>query len=212
MKDQVKEMFAQVTMPEETQRKVRNAMEQNRKPKRKALPAFARNLATVAAVLALVLVISPEARAAVEGWVVKYVFPESGITIYETKDVNGDVVGVMGVDTESKSFAEYRDGRLYFTCNGEEMDITGQISEEKPFFYEYVDEYGLTHYRAVGYSGSLENFGIYEFMRRVEAGQQPWEGWEGGTGRNFLDPETEARYPWVDIVWEELDIPWPKPE
>lgn len=64
----------------------------------------------------------------------------------------------------------------------------------------------------VGYSGSIDNFGIYEFIRKVEKGQNDREGWKGGSGRNFLDPETESRYPWVDIVWEKLNIPWPKPE
>lgn len=28
---------------------------------------------------------------------------------------------------------------------------------------------------------------------------------------NFLDPETEMCYPWVESVWEELDVPWPMP-
>ena len=63
----------------------------------------------------------------------------------------------------------------------------------------------------VGYSDSMENFGIYEFIREVQEGQQPWEGWSNGYGRNFLDPETEIRYPWVDIVWQQLEIPWPLP-
>ena len=65
---------------------------------------------------------------------------------------------------------------------------------------------------AVGYSGSIENYGIYEFIREVTEGQADWEGWVTGTGRNDLDPETETRYPWVDIVWQELNIPWPMPE
>ena len=59
---------------------------------------------------------------------------------------------------------------------------------------------------AVGYSGSIENFGIYEFIRE-ENGE-----WVTGTGRNFLSMETETRYPWVELVWEEFDIPWPMPD
>lgn len=212
MKDKVKDMFAQVTMPEKTEQAVLHAMEEKCKPRRSAQLGLGGRIAAIAAILALVLVISPEARAAVEGWVLKYVWPESGLSVYEQTDADGNVIGAMAVDTESQSFAECRDGRLYYTHNGEEMDITDQITEEEPFYHSYVDEYGLTHYRAVGYSGSIENFGIYEFIRKVEDGQQVWEGWEGGSGRNFLNPETETRYPWVDIVWEELNVPWPKPE
>lgn len=212
MKDKVKEMFAQVTMPENTEEKILNAVAKGRKPKRHYIANFASRAATVAAILALVLVLSPTARAAVEGWVLKYVFPESGLSVYAQTDAEGNEVGVMVVDTLSESFAQYRDGRLYVSYEGEEWDITDQITEEEPYFYEFVDEYGLTHYRAVGYSGSLDNFGIYEFVRTVEEGQGPREGWEGGSGRNFLSAETEQRYPWVDIVWEKLGVPWPMPE
>ena len=90
-------------------------------------------------------------------------------------------------------------------ANGEKIDITDRIGEDRPFYYTYTDDYGLTHYMAVGYSGKLENFGIYEFLKDEQ------EGWVNGTGRNFLNPETEERYPWVDMVWEEFDVPWPMP-
>lgn len=212
MKDKVKEMFAQVAMPEETANKIWQAMEQEVRPRRRSFRKAFGKVVTAAAVFLLVLSLSPQVRAAVEDWVLKYVFPESGLSVYKKTDAEGNEVGVMVVDTLSQSFAQYRDGRLYVTHNGEEWDITDQITEEEPYFYEFVDEYGMTHYRAVGYSGSLDNFGIYEFVRTVEEGQQPWEGWEGGSGQNFLSAETEERYPWVDIVWEKLGVPWPMPE
>lgn len=211
MKDRVKDMFEQVTMPEATEEKIRQAMTEGRKPSRRIFRNIARPAATLAAMLALILAISPTARAAVSDWVLKYVFPESGISVYEQTDENGDVIGIVAVDTEAPPFAEVRNGRLYFTGNGEEIDITDQITEEKPYYYTYVDDYGLTHFLVVGYSGTIDNFGIYEFMREEKEGQQDWEGWSNGTGRNFLDPETETRYPWVDVVWEDLNIPWPKP-
>lgn len=203
MKEQVKEMFAQVSMPEETQQKIRGAMTAQRHP-RKHHPGLVRAV-TAAAVLALVLLVSPAARAAVEDWVLRYVFPESGLSIYKQTDENGEVCNVMVVDTESPPFAYVREGRLYYSHNGEETDITDQITETQPYYHTYVDDYGLTHYRAVGYSGSVENYGIYEFVKGED-------GWEGGSGRNFLDAKTETRYPWVDIVWAEWNIPWPMPE
>ena len=207
MKERVKEMFAQVTMPEETEKKIRSAVmdagRTARKPKR-------RLAATAAAVLALVLLISPQARAAVEGWVVKYFFPGSDLTIYEQTDENGNVVGIVGVvDTEAPPFARIVNGRLYFLGNNEKTDITDEITEEQPYYYTYVDDYGLTHAMAVGYSGSIENYGIYEFIWQEVDGQREWVT---GSGRNFLSMETESRYPWVDIVWEDLSVPWPMPE
>lgn len=207
MKEQVKAMFEQVTMPKETAQKIRSAMDDDGRRKQKPV---CRSLVTTAAVLALVLVLSPQARAAVEGWVVKYFFPESDLTIYEQTDVGGNVVGIAGVvDTEAPPFARMVNGRLYFLGNNEKIDITDEITEEQPYFYTYVDDYGLTHAMAVGYSGSIENYGIYEFIWEEAGGTRDWVT---GTGRNFLSPETETRYPWVDLVWEELDIPWPMPE
>lgn len=211
MNDKVKDMFAQVTMPEATEQKIRHAMAEGKAPKKHVMLTLGRGFAAALAMFALVLAVSPTARAAVEKWVIEYVFPESGITIYKEQDASGNVTGVMVVDTEASAFAQVREGRLYYICNGVETDITDQVAEDTPFYYSYVDDYGLTHYRVVAYSGTIENYGVYEFIRKVEDGQQPWEGWEGGSGRNFLDPETEERYPWVDIVWEELNIPWSKP-
>lgn len=212
MKDSVKDMFENVTMPEETADKIWQAIVQGRKSRPSPIKKNLSRAITVAAAFLLVLSLSPRVRAVVEDWVLKYAFPESGLSVYTKTDAEGNETGVMVVDTQSQSFAQYRDGRLYVTHNGESRDITDQITEEEPYFYDFIDEYGLTHYRAVGYSGSLDNFGIYEFVRNVEEGQGPHEGWEGGSGRNILSAETGQPYPWVDIVWDKLDIPWPKPD
>lgn len=205
MKKKIADAFGAVRMPEdceeEIRRAIREAWQTKEKPVRRRYPVAA----ALAAVL-LMLTMSTEVRAAVNDLVVKYFFPGSDITVYEQIDENGEAVGITCVDTEAPGFARIVNDRLYFMGNGEKIDITDQITEEEPYFYTYVDDYGLTHYMAVAYSGSIENFGIYEFIRE-EAGD-----WVTGTGRNFMDPETAARYPWVDTVWEKLDIPWPMPE
>lgn len=207
MREQVRDMFAEITMPEKTQQKILAAVSRRRKMPQ--IP-FARSLATLAAVLVLVILVSPTARATVENWVVKYFFPGSDLTIYEQTDENGNVTGVVGVvDTEAPPFARMINGRLYFLGNNEKIDITEEITEEKPYFYTYVDDYGLTHAMAVGYSSSIDNYGIYEFIWEDVDGQRDWVT---GSGRNFMNSETETRYPWVELVWEELDIPWPMPE
>lgn len=205
MKDQIRDMFEQTTMPRDTEMRIRAAMGRRQPAKPRWKPAV-----TAAAVLAMLLLISPQARAAVEGWVMKYVFPGSDLTIYQQTDPQGNVTGIMAtVDTEAPAFAQVVDGRLYFLGNGENLDITDEIAEDAPFFYTYVDNYGLTHAMAVGYSGSIENYGIYEFIWEDVDGQRDWVT---GSGRNFLSSETEARYPWVDLVWQELNVPWPMPE
>lgn len=204
MKEQVKDMFAQVSMPEELEQQIRSTLAQRGRWTQKPV---GRRLAAAVAVLVLVLCISPRARAAAEDMLLKYFWPDSDISLYETRDENGNVVDISGmVDTEAPAFARMVNERLYFLGNGEKIDITDQITEETPYYYTYVDDYGLTHYMAVGYTGTMDNFGIYEFIRE-ESGK-----WITGTGRNFLCNETETRYPWVDLVWAEWDIPWPMPE
>lgn len=208
MKEQVKDVFAQVAMPEEMQLRIRRAM--NAATGKKKQASWVRNAAAIAAILALVLTISPAARAAANEWMVKYFWPDSDLTIYEFKDENGNVEGTVAVvDTEASTFARIVNERLYFVGNGEKIDITDQITEDSPYYYSYVDEYGLTHDMAVGFSGTIENFGVYEFIWKEEDGQK---NWTAGSGRNYMSSETETRYPWVDIIWEHLNIPWPMPE
>lgn len=211
MKQEIVNVFDSVTMPESCVRRIRQAVNSGAGSSYFHRKQLQRGLTAFAVCLTALLILSPQVRAAVNNWVVRYVFPESGVTIYEETDQNGELVRIMAVDTEHPAFARYQDGRLYFTGNGENRDITEEISPEMPYIYTYSDEYGLTHYMAVGYSDSLENFGIYEFLREKGEEQQTWEGWVNGYGRNFLDPETGTRYPWVDIVWEQLELPWPLP-
>ena len=209
MKEQVKDLFEQITMPPVTEKAIRAALAEGKR-KRSPQGALLRRLAATAAVLALMLAISPEAQAAFERWRVKYFWADSDITIYEEVDASGEPVATIAtVDTEAPAFARMVNGRLYFLGNGEKIDITEQLREDVPYYYTYVDEYGFTHEMAVAYSGSPENFGIYEFIWKSENGEKTWVT---GTGRNFLSSETGTPYPWVEIVWQDLDIPWAMPE
>lgn len=203
MKEQVKMMYRDIHMPVETEEKIRQAILQ---PTVRRNPAWKRAMAAVI-MLALILTLSPTVCAAVNGWMVKYFWPDSDLTIYEMTDENGEAVGIAAVHTDVPAFARMVNGRLFFVGNGEKLDITDQITEKIPYYYTHVDDYGLTHYMAVGFSGSIENFGIYEFIRDENSGE-----WITGSGRNYLDPKTETRYPWVELVWDHYNIPWPMPE
>lgn len=205
MKKEIVDAFDSVTMTEHCEKRIRNAIRENWNAEKKPVQRL-RPVTIMLVIVVLMMSLSTEVRAAVEDMVVKYFFPSSDITIYEQVDERGEVVQITAVDTEAPAFARIVNDRLYFLGNGQKIDITNQITEEAPYYYTYVDDYGLTHYMAVGYSGSIENFGIYEFIRE-ENGE-----WVTGTGRNFLSMETETRYPWVELVWEEFDIPWPMPD
>ena len=190
--------YDSVHMPKECEDRILNTISA---PRRKFRPA-----AAVAAVLALVLVLgmSPTVRAAVEDWITTR-FPGLDLTIQQRTTEEGIEEMIVSIDTEVPTFAYAENGRLYFTGNGENLDITDEITEEKPYFYTCEDDRGYEIYFVVGYDGTIENFGTYEFIRKD--GQ-----WFTGSGRNFLSSQVEGQaYPWVKVVWDTLSIPWPMP-
>ena len=190
--------FDSVHMPKECEDRILNTIST---PRRKFRPS-----AAVAAVVALVLVLgmSPTVRAAVEDWITTR-FPGLDLTIQQRITEKGTEEMLVYIDTEAPTFAYTENGRLYFTGNGENLDITDEITEERPYFYTCEDDRGYEIYFVVGYDGTIENFGTYEFIRKD--GQ-----WFTGSGRNFLSSQVEGQaYPWVKVVWDTLNIPWPMP-
>ena len=190
--------FDSVHMPKECEARILNTITT---PRRKFRPA-----AAVAAVVALVLVLgmSPTVRAAVEDWITTR-FPGLDLTIQQRTTEEGIEEMIVSIDTEVPTFAYTENGRLYFTGNGENLDITDEITEEKPYFYTCKDDRGYEIYFVVGYDGTIENFGTYEFIKKD--GQ-----WLTGSGRNSLSSQVEGQaYPWVKVVWDTLNIPWPMP-
>ena len=84
---------------------------------------------------------------------------------------------------------EIRDGRMYFVVNGENMDITDQVSQTKAFTYQYVDNQGITHDWVVGLnSENIENYGYAEYLKT--------DTWQGGYSARVninSDGTTDAR-------------------
>lgn len=197
MKDLIR-FYDSVHMPKACEARILNNISA---PRRKFHPS-----AAIAAVMTLVLVLgmSPTVRAAVEDWVTTR-FPGLDLTIQQRTTEEGIDEMVVTIDTEVPTFAYVENGRLFFTGNGETLDITDEITEEKPYFYTCEDDRGYEIYHAVGYDGTIENFGTYEFIKKDGA-------WLTGSGRNFLSTQAEGQaYPWVKVVWDTLDIPWPMP-
>lgn len=105
-------------------------------------------------------------------------------------------------------FTEYRDGRVYFVANGEELDITEEFSEEEPFTYIYTDRMFMEHYIAIG--GTAENPGWLE-MVHTSWKEKPYS-FVCGTGINTWNNEADERYGWetkAKEIFEEYDVHWP---
>lgn len=202
MKDRVKTMYEEIRMPKHCEETILRAAGEKRTQRRK--PAL-RPVLAAAAVLVLVICLAPPVWAAVENWVLRFHDPETGLTVYEGKTSKGSNAELVHVEAGEASFAEVRQGRLYFTGNGENLDITDEVADGKPYIYTYQDENGYTIYRIVGIAGTVENYGGYSFIKDEEG------VWLSGEGHNYMDTQTGQIYPWVDAMWQELNIPWPKP-
>ena len=97
---------------------------------------------------------------------------------------------------------EIRDGRMYFIVNGENMDITDQVSQTKAFTYQFEDAQGVTHIWVLGLNGDeLENYGYAEYLKA--------DTWQGGYSARVninADGTTEAQ--WLEIWKAENNCPW----
>ena len=97
---------------------------------------------------------------------------------------------------------EIRDGRMYFIVNGEDMDITDQVSQTKAFTYSYEDAQGVTHIWVLGLNGEeLEHYGYAEYLKT-----DTWQGGYSARVNSNADGTTEAQ--WLGIWKAENDCPW----
>ena len=98
---------------------------------------------------------------------------------------------------------EIRDGRMYFIVNGENMDITEQVSQPRAFTYSYEDAQGVTHDWLVGLIGEeLEDYGYAEYLKSGGV----WQGGYSARVNINADGTTEAR--WLEDWKAENNCPW----
>ncbi|MBQ3503472.1 MAG: hypothetical protein IJA75_02055 [Oscillospiraceae bacterium] len=130
------------------------------------------------------------------------------------KDQNG-YTGTLSLAGPA-DWLEEQDGRLYFTANGEHIDITDKISYEEPFTYIYTDDEQIIHYIAVGGvydpDPTKTDHGWCEYFQSAP-GTEAYEpnaedGWIGGYGHNEIDCDIDKQYPWSVKAMEEFDTPW----
>ncbi|MGM9659571.1 MAG: hypothetical protein ACI3WQ_03125 [Faecousia sp.] len=97
---------------------------------------------------------------------------------------------------------EIRDGRMYFIVNGENMDITDQVSQTKAFTYSYEDAQGVTHIWVLGLnSEELENYGYAEYLKT--------DTWQGGySARVDIEADGKTNAQWLEIWKTENNCPW----
>jgi len=94
--------------------------------------------------------------------------------------------------TEPVSF---ENGRMYFIVNDEHIDITDQVSETRPYLYQFTDAEGVVHDWIIGKNGpELENYGYAEYLSPSES------DWTAG----YVARTNGNTAPWLDAAKEKL--------
>ena len=115
---------------------------------------------------------------------------------------HGNGVEIVVNTDELTEPVEIRDGRMYFVVNGENMDITDQVSQTKAFTYSYEDTAGIIHDWVVGLNGEgLESYGYAEYLKT--------DTWRGGySARVNINADGTTQAQWLEIWKAENDCPW----
>lgn len=97
---------------------------------------------------------------------------------------------------------EIQDGRMWFVVNGENRDITDEVSQTEAFTYTFMDEQGITHYWVLGLNGEeLENYGYAEYLKS--------DTWQAGySARVNSNPDGTTDAVWLERWKEENNCPW----
>ncbi len=206
MENRVKEVYGQIKMPERCSQRIEEAM-QNKQAGTSKIPAGYRRLprpaAALATVLLLVLASGTTYAYTGEGIISRIVSFASNAIFTESVDEKGNMVSSAVLDTENVTApAVYKDGRLWFTANGENIDITEQISDSQAYIYDYRDSQGIKHYLILG--GDPETFSYAEFL--YDESKNP--AWVGGYFTSGKVGET-INPVWLENAKDKLGIPWP---
>lgn len=131
----------------------------------------------------------------------------NNLEITQGVDENGEDISVSILCTENMTEPVIlSEGRMIFIVNGENIDITDQLSQTKAFQYEYTDGEGNTHFWLVGLnSDELENYGYAEYIKDSTG---LWAG--GYSARVNIEPDGSTNAQWLEAGKAELQIPWGK--
>lgn len=210
MQKQLREVYEQVKMPEECTRRIeRSILEEGTEGSQKEFWGSRQMLkpvkaATVALVMMVMLFL---VDGTVYAWtgkgIISRIVSFGGNAVFtEETDENGNNASTAALDTSNMTApAEFKEGRLWFKANGENIDITEQVSGQSAYIYDYRDEQGVIHYLIVG--GEPESFGYAEFL--YDENRNP--GWVGGYFQGGKVGET-INPDWLENAKKQLAIPW----
>ena len=157
-----------------------------------------RKITSLALSCAMVLAFAAVAFAGTSFIKTKYLGFNRNFEVVSAVDENGDAYsyGVLHTDDLTEP-AQLKDGKLIFTCNGEEIDISEEISGTKAFVYEYKDADDVTHYVLVG--GTPIRYAYAEYLKDSSG------DWAGGYSARINADEHPK---WLEDWKTANNCPW----
>ena len=234
MKDTIRSTFDKISMPQDCEVQILDAMRQNQK-RAAVRPNYIRITAAAACLMAVLLLLSsPMVVQALEKAIssalerftvtaedgastVRYESSDGKFHVEDVYDQDGKLTigsGGNNISIAPEWYVEQND-RLYFAGNGEWIDVTDLISMDTPFTYVYTDQGGIIHYicigGACGPNPELWNVGYAEWYYdpdHVDANGIVGH-WIGGYADNHWNKETDDDWPWLQKAKADMGIPWP---
>lgn len=204
LQEKVKKSYDKIMMSQTCEKQIRSAILEKSDSKSKVRNQYRyipRPAMAGALIIGLLLVADVGVYAYSGNGIISYIhsFAKNAAFMRQI-DENGAESSIATFDTSGATApVQYTDGNLVFTANGENMDITAQVSETKAFVYTYIDAEKVTHHLIVG--GLPEEFGYAEFMQDAE---NNWVGgyFQGGVVGGDITPV------WLEDAKDMLNIPW----
>ena len=223
MEKQIKDAFAELKMSQTCAWRIQSSLRQHRRT-----PGWIRYAAVATACLVLLVLIlaNPNVAEALENVIVNFgkteqpqgtngnvveqnTYFESNFSSSIEIDEDGNRVCVGSMNTGPAKWLEITEDGVYFTGNGENIEIGSIITTEVPFTYIYTDPQGILHYIAVGkyIAKGEERVGWHEWLREADkADDGRFAGWIGGGG---MIPNSESEtWGWLEAAKEQFDVPW----
>lgn len=175
-------MMKQVTLSDRKKEEIMEMLENKDTRRRRRLPV---KVLVLAAALAIgcALSIAAGLPAQIYGLV-----SGGSVTVAQKPDGGTEVSITSGED----ALVVLEDGRLWFTADGQKLDITDLIDEDTPYIYERTDPVSnLKGYVIAGGRPEVLGFGWAEYFPTGYNGEWNWSGWNCTKSLITLDDGTQ---------------------
>jgi len=206
MEDEIKNAFDKLTMSDKCASAIEAEMQEKYTEVLNSSSSLWRRFSAAAAAIVLIMLIVVGNAEIVEAITANFTRPtKPGCYSSQYYDVDIDN-GRDSIKVKKNLFLLVNEGRLYFTANGENIDITDKFSKEVPYEYTFIDDNGFLNYIAIGGvfdadHETLDGMGFdYHILYPDLNGDGIYNDGGSGSGQNHVDRETNDYFGWYEIA------------